>query len=76
MKELRVELERLRQKRDRQRQAIAKQQVFENYLRRVVATTPEFNEIVELMDRHATLSSTNKVCVGGVGVGWGGEERV
>ena len=55
------ELQDLRKHVARSEQAIARQEVFETFLRSVLQCTTEYTEISELMDRYATLSSVNKV---------------
>ena len=60
---LTAELDGLRKKMNKYEQTIQKQEVFENFLRSVLLQSSDFTEISELMDRYATLSSTNKVCL-------------
>lgn len=57
------ELEQLRRKMGRLEAVIGKQEAYEKFLRSVLLHTSDFTEIAELMDRYATLSSTNKELV-------------
>lgn len=57
---LAAELEGLKAKMGRCERSIQRQEGFEKFLRSVLLHTSDFTEISELMDRHATLSSTNK----------------
>lgn len=58
-----LELQGLRKHMERCEQRVAKQEVYETFLRGVLQHTSEYTEIAELMARHATLSSTNKELV-------------
>jgi len=50
----------LRDVRQKQRDAISKQEFYEKYLKLVLEETDEFSEINELIDRYVTLHLTNK----------------
>ena len=58
---LTAELQRLRKQISIYEKWISKQEIFEKFLRSVLQHTNDYTEISELMDRYATLSSTNKV---------------
>eukprot|EP00041_Stephanoeca_diplocostata_P010998 m.177516 g.177516 ORF g.177516 m.177516 type:complete len:315 (-) comp18371_c0_seq4:251-1195(-) len=45
---------------EQQEQLLAEQEIFEKYLQSVIKETHDFNEIDELIDRHATLKVTNE----------------
>ena len=62
---MREELDALKQRQQRQNDAIRKYEVFPKYLSHVIAKSPEFNEVPEILSRFATLSSTNKACIAG-----------
>ncbi len=61
IKTVRDELESLKHRRQRQTEAIHKNEIFQKYLSNVIAKSPEFSEVSEILSRYATLSSTNKV---------------
>lgn len=60
---LTVELQALRKQISVYERWIAKQEIFEKFLRSVLQHSNDYTEISELMDRHATLSSANKELV-------------
>eukprot|EP00049_Salpingoeca_infusionum_P010341 m.175736 g.175736 ORF g.175736 m.175736 type:complete len:319 (-) comp14622_c0_seq5:167-1123(-) len=59
MQALQQRLRLLHEARERQREIIRRYQKFEDFLKRVLQQSGEYEEVFELMDRHATLVATN-----------------
>ena len=58
---LRKRLRTLKETKERQKEIISRYTKFEDFLKHVLTKSGEFQEISELIDRHATLITTNKV---------------
>lgn len=61
--QLKYNIKYLRNDVEEQRENLSQREVYEKYLKSVLAISHEFNEISELIDRHTTLSITNKELV-------------
>merc|ERR1719326_2624337 len=57
---LRKRLRTLKETKERQKEIISRYTKFEDFLKHVLTKSGEFQEISELIDRHATLITTNK----------------